>query len=89
MHSLLLCAVQSTNVSPAEDTQHSRRIGHLSTRCEDGNQLGQRGSSCYVAQAGLGLVILLPRFAKCWDDECVLPNLANDEDFSQWCWGGT
>jgi hypothetical protein len=32
--------------------------------------------SCYVAQAGLELVILLPLPAKCWDYRCMPPCLA-------------
>jgi hypothetical protein len=30
--------------------------------------------SCYIAQAGLELMILLPQFPQCWDHRHVLPH---------------
>lgn len=50
--------------------------------------LGRRGHSYYVAQASLELEIILPPFAKCQDNQCMLPLLAKDESFVQWCWDG-
>jgi hypothetical protein len=37
--------------------------------------------SCYVAQAGLKLEILLPQPPECWSYKCVLPQLASNTVF--------